>query len=184
MHIFAASDSHGNTGLLKQAWDLCCSRYGVADAIAHLGDSYEDPVHLDRRGSMIYRVPGINHPGYRSGMLDYYEVIAPTGGLSICLVHRREDVLSSGLSVPSVLLYGHTHRSDVVCRGGVVLMNPGHLKAAVDRRQRATFGHLDWDGRVLEVAVHDAQNGDLLQFGRFARGGEDTKQIQLKEVNR
>ncbi|MGD9201210.1 MAG: metallophosphoesterase family protein, partial [Chitinispirillia bacterium] len=46
-------------------------------------------------------------------------------------------------TISDIILYGHTHKAELKLIDGLLLMNPGHLKSAIDKHEKASFGLID-----------------------------------------
>jgi predicted phosphodiesterase len=57
------------------------------------------------------------------------------------------------------VLYGHTHVPALESRGGVLWLNPGHLKGPVDKGHPPTFALLRLSSRRLSVEIRRLENG-------------------------
>jgi predicted phosphodiesterase len=51
-----------------------------------------------------------------------------------------------------MVLFGHTHSFCVRLEGGILMVNPGHLKVE-DKRGEATFAMLDINNRNVDVKI-------------------------------
>ncbi len=160
MKIGVVSDTHRNRRLLQQVVDWLVQTHSIA-VLYHLGDDYDDTSSISDKGVEIYQVPGIYHPGYRSGSLE--PVVRHTVmGLNVLLVHSldqdvsQEDVLSS-----DIVLYGHTHDATIRIEDGVLFMNPGHLKGKRDKNRDSSFGMLDIQNENIYASLYDIKYGEL-----------------------
>jgi uncharacterized protein len=154
MKIGVVSDTHRNTELLGRVVEWLSARQGVS-ALYHLGDEYEDMAAVGDTYLDVVQVPGIYHPGYRDGSLPA-KVIETVLGLRILLLHSSEkDLGSDDLGSADVVLSGHTHRPELRVADGRLYMNPGHLKADVDKQAPATFGVLDVQDLRVSAAIHN-----------------------------
>jgi len=141
MKMAVFSDSHGNIRLLGQALDIALA--GGAEVLVHLGDFYSDLDELDCHGALVYRVPGLPNVDSPPSGTEAFARFAFLGR-NIFALHDREKLPAEGRSREiALVLYGHTHTADCA-RGenGVWYLNPGHLKAPIDRDMRASFAML------------------------------------------
>jgi len=139
MKMAVFSDSHGNLQLLAQALNSAVMK--GADILVHLGDFYDDLCSLDCRARTVYRVPGL--PGVDT-FSPSVESIAhfDFAGRSIVAIHNRAKLqLQKGEGL--LILHGHTHKAGCALEDdGRWYLNPGHLKADVDRGEKASFAIL------------------------------------------
>jgi hypothetical protein len=160
MKIGVVSDTHRNKKLLQQVVDWFVKTHSIG-MLYHLGDDYDDTMHIADSGVEIKQVPGIYHPGYRDGR------IAPTVrdtlmGLSILLVHSLEqDVTSEDILGSDIVLYGHSHEAKITVEDGVLYMNPGHLKGKRDKNRDSSFGMLDIQEENIYAYLFDAHFNEL-----------------------
>ncbi|MHB8068583.1 MAG: metallophosphoesterase family protein [Desulfobaccales bacterium] len=64
-----------------------------------------------------------------------------------------------------LVLYGHTHQPRVANRGGVLWINPGHLRDRQDRGYPPTFALLRLSPGGIEVEIRRLQDGILILSG-------------------
>lgn len=134
-NILIVSDTHGNSRFLRRV--LVTEK--ECDIIIHLGDYYEDiEEHPDLTlNKDIYRVPGIMHPNYFSGKYPFYCNLE-IEGLKISCVHSLHDQKR----IPGkadIILFGHTHKPDLIHKDTTLYVNPGHLKRDEDRGYTASY---------------------------------------------
>jgi hypothetical protein len=137
MKMAVFSDSHGNYKFLSRA--LSCALEKGAEVLVHLGDYYDDLCSHDCGGAQVYRVPGL--PSVDSFNPAAVETVArfTFAGRSVIAIHDRGG-LSRHEGEGSLILYGHTHKADCALEAdGRWYLNPGHLKAPVDRGGEASF---------------------------------------------
>jgi len=144
MKLGIVSDSHGNLRMLHQAAEQLWSGQGV-DVIVHLGDDYADGETLRDAGMDVRIVPGLSCP-------EYFVTSIPSvwtesfDDVWVACAHTPDLVGVYADSAP-IVMHGHTHVARAEQRGDCLWLNPGHLKAAYDRGQRASFA-------TLEIAPH------------------------------
>lgn len=148
MKLLVISDSHGNFDRAFKAHQLA----GRVDHVIHLGDGAEDARLLEEVLEVpVYRV---------AGNCDYDPTLPPEltlefGGCRFLLIHGNRQMVKSGLARligrgvevgANVVLYGHTHLAGVASAQGMLLVNPGTLKAG-------------FQGSYAIVTVEDAKAG-------------------------
>jgi hypothetical protein len=154
MKIGIVSDTHRNKTYLIKAVEWLIKRHKIS-LLFHLGDDYCDVMELTDRYIEVVQVPGIYDNEYvnKSSPATVVETIQ---GLDILLVHSldkdltREDALRA-----DIILYGHTHRAEIKLKDGLLHMNPGHLKSAMDKNAPPTFGLLDIQDKNVNVKIID-----------------------------
>jgi predicted phosphodiesterase len=168
MRFGVISDTHGNTRFACQAADLIID--AGAEFIYHLGDDYKDAELLRLSGLNVRMVPGLWCREYRDPKVpnvleDCLE------GVPIACAHTLEELRRSKVDA-KLLLFGHTHVAESLIRGGVLLVNPGHLKRASDRGQMASFAMIEIQTELIVVALHelDGTRRAQLEFQRSALG--------------
>lgn len=165
MRLGIMSDTHGNLPLMQKAADRMIDEFRV-EAIVHLGDDYADVKHLKLRGKPLYAVPGIFERAWSDGSVARRR-IEELGGVRFFLAHtptadprdEKED-LNPGRARSrygcDVLLHGHTHRYRAEeSVDGLIMINPGHLKAEEDRGMPATFAIVETTRPNLKVEIYD-----------------------------
>jgi putative phosphoesterase len=161
--IGIVSDTHRNTDLLADAVEWLGRRHGIA-TLYHLGDDYEDLGGLAESQLEIVQVPGIYHNGYRDGSIPprAFETVL---GLRILLLHSTEkDLTDEDRHSADVVLYGHTHRPEMHIDQGRLYMNPGHLKAAIDKQTPASFGLLDVQDKAVQASIFNLKHEVMEQM--------------------
>ncbi|ERP31707.1 metallophosphoesterase family protein [Chitinivibrio alkaliphilus] len=168
MNILLVSDTHGNTAFLQEVMNSVLSEYDV-ECLYHLGDFFEDPLQIDRGDTYVYRVPGIYHEGYKSGILDGVLGVS-TMGFEVLLVHDLSDVTPENRIISDIIMYGHTHTPNLELVNNVLYVNPGHLKAAVDRGNTASYAMLSLEENRCAI--------DIFQYG-----GGILRSIEVEKVH-
>lgn len=133
--IIILSDSHKNQKTIRNVF----KNEKEYTHIFHLGDDYED---LDNNFDItnnikLIKVPGIFHSGYKNGKLPVIREIE-IENWKFVLAHRLED-LSKTINPADIYLYGHTHHWNYDHIEKKYFINPGHLKAKMDRGQKASY---------------------------------------------
>jgi putative phosphoesterase len=133
------SDTHCNQHHLRK---VCLQ--GEYDFIFHLGDDFADLNDNDDllEGKILVRVPGNANsvlPSEQNPLKQYITI----EGWHFLLVHRQQDFASSDIA--DVVCFGHTHQPDFTYHNNIPFLNPGHLKASMDRGFAASY-------LIMEVA--------------------------------
>lgn len=173
MKTLIVSDTHGNLNLYREVL-----RLNQVDNLIHLGDYYEDSLKVEFKEycQTLYRVPGIYHPDYRSRSLSPTETLE-IAGIPIILVHDIMDIDFTKVQ-NSLILYGHTHVHDVRKMGTNILINPGHLKQAVDRNQLASYLLLTHQQDELTIEWHQMKHG-LQKTYKILKNKDNTLELNL-----
>jgi putative phosphoesterase len=154
MKIGVVSDTHRNKEYLEDVVGWLGDRHRIV-SLYHLGDDYEDVLGLADEGIEVVQVPGIYHTKYRDGSLQP-KVLESVLGVRILLVHSLEkDISAEDRTVTDIILYGHTHRPELKLEDGLLLMNPGHLKAPKDKNIDPSFGMLDIGNKEVTATIFD-----------------------------
>jgi predicted phosphodiesterase len=61
-----------------------------------------------------------------------------------------------------LFLHGHTHRPAIEERGGLTVLNPGHLKADIDRGYPATYATISLSNLQAHIKVFKLIDGSVL----------------------
>jgi len=155
--IGVVSDTHRNTAMLSAVVEWLTTRQGIS-LLCHCGDDYGDLRALADSYLDVLQVPGIYDSGYRDGSIPA-KVAETVQGLRLLLVHSREkDLTEAEESAADIVLHGHTHRHELVSRDGRLVMNPGHLKAEIDKQAPATFGCLDIQDRSVTAVIYNLKH--------------------------
>ncbi|MBT4575671.1 MAG: metallophosphoesterase family protein [Candidatus Cloacimonetes bacterium] len=133
--IIVLSDTHKNQKILRDVF----KNENEYTHIIHLGDDFEDlNNNFDITDNKeLIRVPGLYHPGYKDGTIPAILEIE-IEHWNFALAHRLED-LSKSTKPADIYLYGHTHHSNYDHIEDKHFINPGHLKADVDRGHKASY---------------------------------------------
>ncbi|MBI2423021.1 MAG: metallophosphoesterase family protein [Candidatus Hydrogenedentes bacterium] len=157
MKIGIVSDSHGNLPLLHQAAAQITGHF-CSDLVFHLGDDYEDGRRLSGGGVKIRIVPGLQCREYFD--LHFSKVhVEEVDGLRIAAAHTREE-LAHHAPAAQIYLFGHTHAACIELKAGRIFLNPGHLKASMDRGYAPSFAILETAEAVVSARVYE-MNGAI-----------------------
>ncbi len=168
MILGVMSDTHGNVRLMHRVADLLSGKFAVT-VIIHLGDDYSDAEQLEMAGHTVWAVPGLWCPeyhGYRVPKVRVETVL----GRRIAFAHAERDI-DQVRPGTDLLLTGHTHAARIALHNGAISMNPGHLRRATDRGERASFGLITVSEGEIACAIHEA-DGNLRMLRRYTRGPE------------
>lgn len=174
MRIGVVSDSHGQVDNLRRAV-TAMTKAGV-EVIVHLGDDYDDVKALsDREGVPIIQVPGVFSTYYRDPAIPN-RIIEKWAGVRVLLTHTPEghendlptdlkpEEVAAGEEVRMVL-FGHSHIPAATAEGGVVWVNPGHLKDQDKKGYPPTYALLEIAGAEIGVRIVDLFAGrDLFVY--------------------
>lgn len=155
------SDTHGNRRLMHEVADVMVGSFGVT-TIYHAGDDYTDAEELDFAGHIVRMVPGLWCPAYTAGRVPR-QIIDHVDGITIAMAHADKDLRHVERSA-TVIVTGHTHVASVERLGASVYLNPGHLKAPIDRGQRPSFAVLTLEPKRLRIEIREVDGA--LRFGR------------------
>lgn len=156
------SDSHRNLDYLKKAADHLTKEAKV-DFLIHLGDDYEDAEILKDYDAKLIQVPGVFSPLYHDPAVPN-RIMTNIEGLRIMISHTvsfhkndSRDDLSPEEAIKKgwvdMLLYGHTHIYSIGSEGGILLVNPGHLKEENDKGNPPTFSEIEIDDKEIRVKI-------------------------------
>jgi putative phosphoesterase len=168
MKIGVVSDSHGHVDNLRRAVKAM-NEAGV-EIIVHLGDDYDDVKALSaQEGSAIIQVPGVfstyyQEPGIPNRVIEEWE------GVRVLLTHTPEahkndlpEDLDPAVVVARgdvrLILSGHSHVPEVKEQGGVIWVNPGHLKDDDKKGYPPTYALLVITGTEIRVRIVDLYAG-------------------------
>lgn len=145
------SDTHGNRRLMHRAAEAM--QASGAQVIVHLGDNFEDAQELEMTGYTVWSVPGLWCEAYRSGRIPRVRTESCEGA-KIVFAHASQD-LRGAVRGAQIVLIGHTHRAGIEEDRGCVYMNPGHLKARVDRGEEASYGIIRIEADRTTFEIHN-----------------------------
>ena len=150
MKIGVMSDSHGNIENVRQAAEYMME--AEVEYIIHLGDDYYDARILDILPVNVIKVPGSYEAVYQDASIPN-RLVEEIAGLRILITHTKDSHRNDlpGDKMPEefrasgkvdIVLFGHSHSFYAKLEGGILMVNPGHLKAD-DKKGEATFALLD-----------------------------------------
>jgi putative phosphoesterase len=161
MKIGVASDTHRNKELLNNVATWLISEQHITQ-LYHLGDDYEDVIDLAHERIEVIQIPGIYHKHYLDGSLKKIQ-IQHVMGLRILLVHSFDkDVNDNERTISDIILYGHTHKAELKLNDGLLLMNPGHLKSAIDKHEKASFGLIEVQDLHVSAKISDLNFEEIM----------------------
>jgi len=178
MKIGVMSDSHGELDQVREAGRFLVEELGV-DLIVHLGDDEPDADALRGLGPEVIAIPGVFGDRYRDPAV-VNRVRTEFGPWRVLLSHTPERHKYDRPDDPDpqalvrageidLLLHGHTHTPFVSEKGGVVIVNPGHLKSSDTKGHTASFACLEVQGRQLEVTVYSLGAKSVLHNEVFTK---------------
>ena len=174
MVVGVVSDSHGNLeGLRRLAKRL---RGLKVTTVLHLGDDYRDRTVLEGEGFQVLAVPGAFCPEYSRQEIPN-RLVVELAGVKMLLTHtpERHRLDLAGDPDPQapeagghLVLFGHTHRPLMENRGGVLWLNPGHLRGGKDRGHPSTFALLRLSPSGVGVEIRALKDGAVVIQGEQA----------------
>lgn len=150
MILGVLSDTHGNRALMERAARQLLDTHRAAILI-HLGDDFDDAVALAAWAPEVRMVPGLWCREYRDRAVPSVWVES-FAGVPVACAHADHD-LPSHAAKARIAMHGHTHVAMVEERGNTIWLNPGHLKAGVDRGQRASFAAVAIEGDDIAIEI-------------------------------
>ena len=160
MKIGVMSDSHGNIGYVRQAAEYMME--AEVEYIIHLGDDYYDARILDNLPTNVIKVPGVYEAIYKDASVPN-RLVEDIAGLKVLITHTKdshrndlpydkmpEEYIAS--RKVDIVLFGHSHSFCAKLEGGVLMVNPGHLRAE-DKKGEATLAILDINNRDVDVKI-------------------------------
>lgn len=160
MKIGVMSDSHGNIEYVRKAVE--CMMEEEVDYIIHLGDDYYDTRILDILPVNVIRVPGIYEAVYKDVSVPN-RLVEDIADLKVLITHTKNsqrndlpnDIKPEEYIVSrkiDIVLFGHSHSFYARVEDGILMVNPGHLKAE-GKGGEATFAILDISNRNIDVKM-------------------------------
>lgn len=157
MRIGVLSDSHGDSRALAEA----LNHMAGADVIFHLGDYVKDSVHIKRvHPGPLYVVSG--NCDYFSGANTPAEHTVNIEGKMVFAAHGHRYRVKDGINPlyyrgleigADIVLFGHTHCSQIVRVDHMVLLNPGSVSRPRNTK-RPTYGIIEiTNGNIKPVIV-------------------------------
>mgnify|MGYP001194895311 CR=1 FL=1 len=168
--ILVISDSHGNKQMVNLFLEQA-AKYNP-DLIYHLGDYYDDANLILDAGYPCVRVPGTWTSYYKDFRVENRKVEI-VNDWKIYLTHTptihfndlpddsdpEEMVISSKIDV---MLHGHTHIYKVEKKNKVLIINPGHTKAKLDKGKPASFAKLEISKVGFQTEIINLHSKDVL----------------------
>lgn len=157
MKIIVLSDSHGDIDKAEEA----VRSNSDADLIIHLGDYYRDAQKL---ANMFPDIPVVYIYGNSDFMVEdvQAERLIECCGKKIFLTHGHRYSVKMGyeklykkaeeLGV-DMLLFGHTHVTDIVKRGNYYILNPGSISEPRDDSYES-YAIIRIEGDVLQPEIY------------------------------
>ena len=132
-------------------------------AFIHLGDDYSDVEKVP--GMELIKVPGVYDPEYHSVSIPH-RIVKEFGKARFVMTHAPDSHSSdfpSDLSPEELalqrhahfILHGHTHTPSIEEKGGILRINPGHLKKKDKKGYPASFSIIEIDNDETDVAIFD-----------------------------
>jgi len=168
MKIGIMSDSHGNIEYVRQAAEYMME--AEVEYIIHLGDDYYDARILDVLPVNVLKVPGIYEAVYQDAAVQN-RLVEEIAGLRILITHTKDSHRNDlpGDKMPEefivsrkvdIVLFGHSHSFYAKLEGGILMVNPGHLRTD-DKKGEATFALLDINSGVTVTILNMEQEAKL-----------------------
>ena len=168
MQLLIMSDSHGNVSYIDSLLSIAKS----SDMVIHLGDNYSDA-----KGFLEYDLPMIRVPGtwgweYQDAFIDNRR-FETFNGWRFFLTHTptsdpndRFDDLNPETVIQNkecdIFCHGHSHKPMINHQNNVCILNPGHLKSAVDRGYKASYAILHLTKPYCLIQIFDFETGEVV----------------------
>ena len=162
MKIGVMSDTHGHLDTMRQVASAMIDEHQV-DTIVHLGDDSKDAEELSSLSIDLYCVPGIFEDRYKDEaipnrlIVEFEEVPFLLTHTPTKDSHDLEGDINPTEAIEDgdvkVVLHGHTHHWKICEEKGVIIINPGHLKADCSRKQEMTYAVLSVEPNKVEVKI-------------------------------
>ncbi|MHC4664141.1 MAG: metallophosphoesterase family protein [Planctomycetota bacterium] len=153
MKIGILADTHGNLELMKQAAGMLREEFG-AERFFHLGDNEGDSDRLAEVGLPTVAVPGIYDTCYEAKG-DSCAHVERIGGFAVVLIHDLRDLGRLRGRSFDIVCHGHSHSPALAENLGRLFLNPGHLKAEMDRGCSASCAVLEIEGATAKAKILD-----------------------------
>lgn len=164
MKIGVMSNSQGNIEYVRQAAEYMMEE--EVDHIIHLGSDYYDALVLDILPVNVIKVPGVSETLYKDVSVPN-RVIKDIVGLRVLITHTKnshrndlpDDKIPEEYIVSrkvDMVLFGHGCSFSARVEGGILMVNPGHLRAD-DGQEEATFAILDISNEQVDVKMLNMQ---------------------------
>ncbi len=178
MKIGVISDSHGELDNVREAGAFLAGDL-KADLIVHLGDDEDDADVLSDGDPEVIAIPGVFSERYRDPTITN-RIRTEFGPWRVLITHTLEPHKNDLPGDPDpealirnrevdLVLHGHTHIPLVSERGGVVIVNPGHLRARDKKGHDASLACLEVRGRDLEVTIYSLTGKSVLRSEVFTK---------------
>ncbi|MEA3485330.1 MAG: YfcE family phosphodiesterase [Candidatus Aerophobetes bacterium] len=160
MKIGILSDSHGNLKNLEKAAKYLIESEKV-EILVHLGDDYDDAKILEKFSVRVIKVPGVFSSYYQDPAVPS-RLVETFQGEKVLISHTEifhSNDLLTDLKPEEVIakrevdlaFVGHTHIPKIEDRGGVLILNPGHLKKEDKKGYLPSFGLVDLDEGIAKI---------------------------------
>ena len=155
MEIVVVSDSHGASEKLLELERL----YPHADAYLHCGDLEDEcslyPKWIFVRGNNDYFASEEDMPSQRVVSIGNHKIFMCHSHL-FPFYHREEAMIAKAKEYGcDIVLYGHTHRSDLKQKGDMVIMNPGSIYWPRDGKEPSYGLITEKDGELKAQIIHE-----------------------------
>jgi len=155
--VLIVSDTHGNQRLLRTV----LNNNQDCKYLIHLGDEPEDLERYQKliEDMQVFYVFGMYHQRLTDeNIRKCFQIEDVNFVISHCKDYLEIE------QKQCIYCFGHTHRAFFENKDGIVLLNPGHLKANVDRNETAGYVVIDiantitvvfytYDGRISLTQV-------------------------------
>ncbi len=169
------SDTHKHIKNLSRALDFLKGQ--GANVFIHLGDDYTDP---DETGEHDFvRVPGVFSEVYADKKIPN-RLIKNIVGWRVLLTHtvsshpndlpedlKPEDIINGRRA--DAVFFGHTHVPEIKEDGGIIFVNPGHMKNEDKRGFPPTFAYIELSMNRMIVRIHKLVEYEILMEQTFRR---------------
>lgn len=153
MIIGVVSDTHRDNNALKKV----STQISDTDIVIHLGDNVKDVDKLEKNyKNRIISVRGNCDFGVKIPS----ERVEKIAGVNIFITHGHEYDVKNGLSrlkqrgeqlKVDVVLYGHTHESNIIFENGIWFINPG--SAALPRVGPKSIALIEIENRQVKASM-------------------------------
>jgi predicted phosphodiesterase len=138
------------------------------EKIFHLGDDYKDAELEKERGIDIIHVPGIYCTEYSDKLVDN-KACDTFQGVNIIMAHDIKDITEKDILVNDIILFGHSHKSELRILNSKLYLNPGHLKSEKDKNRVPSYGLLDIDYGEIKASISEI-NGKVVSSMLLKKG--------------
>jgi len=166
--IVVISDTHGEVENMRSILNKL--RELNPDLVVHLGDDYDDASFLSE--FPLVRVPGVYESYYSRPDIPNRILLNLNGWLAL-VTHshlRHENDLPwdpdpkelAERGAIDVILHGHTHIPRAEKEGGIIYINPGHMKSHDKKGYPTTFSLIEV-GDELRVSISDLSGKVIIE---------------------